>query len=88
MNCKPAEAHRDVFVALEAPEQQARVADIVGRQSRLDQCGPEPIALPRRQRQGKQAADHDGDLFAHEEGQRRERAPSRARRAPHEMPVP
>jgi hypothetical protein len=65
---KAAETHRDIFVGLEAPEQQARIADVLGRESCFDQRGFEPVALPRGQRQGEQAAPHDGDSFAPADG--------------------
>src|SRR5499433_3589355 len=61
MNFKPTEADGNVLDRLEAPEQQARIADVLGRQPGLDQGGLEPVALPRGKRRGEQAAAcHDG----------------------------
>src|SRR5262245_38818288 len=61
MNFKPAEANRNILDRLEAPEQQTRIADVVGRQPGLEKGSLEPVALPRGKRRGEQAAAcHDG----------------------------
>src|SRR5262245_64655897 len=61
MNFKPAEADGTVLARLEAPEQQARIAHVPGRQPGLDQGSLKPVALPRGKRRGEQAAAcHDG----------------------------
>src|SRR5262249_6685639 len=56
MNFKPAEADWNVLDSLEAPEQRARIADVIGRQSGLEEGSLEPVALPPGKRRGEQAA--------------------------------
>ena len=56
MNFKPAEADRDILDRLEAPEQQACIVDVVRRQPRFEERSLEPVAFPRREWRGQQAA--------------------------------
>jgi hypothetical protein len=58
VNLEAAEPDGNVLVGLEAPEQDVRIADVVGRQSRLDERGPYAVALPCRKRRGDEAARH------------------------------
>src|SRR5262245_66033410 len=72
MNFKPAEANRNILDRLEAPEQQTRIADVVGRQPGLEKGSLEPVALPRGKRRGEQAAAcHDGVSLRRARGRRR-----------------
>jgi len=58
MHLDAAEPYRDVLECFESPEQNARFADIVNRQTCFEECTLQALAFPRRKRDGEQPARH------------------------------